>query len=369
MPATEPGPDSKSESDESSDRSCRENDAVSMQEAEIDEISPPSFDEISDVGVDPAGVSIRTTATDESVQNESERLTEADHSTTQESDGGADAQTYPKNRRDAETAGTAGETEGTPDDASATGETFSAEEYITRVHELVYSDPVAAGDRIGDLLVLAKNGEPALQESIDVTLEWLGDRRPQEFGVWADDLAGFASSPDPKLAVLGLRSLAQLAPHNEAAAKKGLSAAVRCLDAAHTELQRAALALVAEVGGSEADTIGDADRSIAAALSADAASVRTAAAIAAGNLLRNAPQRFPRTSMALVDAVDDPDETVREYVRIALVSFATVHPSNVPEAETVVGALESYSDRDLGLRQGATAEAANQLLKRQAGYR
>lgn len=265
-------------------------------------------------------------------------------------------------------AGTESVEESSTDRASGTRH-FSPREYVVRVHELVYDDPVAAGDRVGDLLVIAKQGDADLRETAGETLAWLGERRPAEFEVWADDLAAFAHEPDPELAYLGLRALAQLAPLHERAARKGLEPAVRRIDAGHEGLRVASLALVAEVGGAMADELGDADRPIAASTNAEAPRVRTAAAIAAGNLLAAEPGRFPRTSMALLDALEDPHEEVRTYAHVALVAFATEHPSTVPEKETALAALEAVTDAELGLRDGAVAEAQNALLRHRAGYR
>lgn len=254
-------------------------------------------------------------------------------------------------------------------DRTPPGESLSPREYVVRVHELVYEDPSAAGNRVGDLLVLAEEGDSRLRETIAETLAWLGERRGREFDVWADDLAAFGEKPDPDLAFLGLRALAQLAPHHEPAARKGLDAAVRRLDADHEGLRAAALALVAEVGADRADEIGDADRAIAASMNVESPRVRTAAAIAAGTLLAAAPQQFPRTSMRLLEALEDPDDEVRTFAHVALIAFATERPAVVPEKEAAIDALDAVTDEELGLRDGAVADAQNALLRELAGYR
>ena len=254
--------------------------------------------------------------------------------------------------------------ESTGDDAAE----LSAGEYVERVRELAGTDPIAAGDRIGDLLAIARTADPEVREAVSDALDAIGERRPQEFVIWADDLLAFAREDDPKLAYVGLRSLAQLASRNEKAASKGLLPAVRRVDGEQTEVRTAALALIAEVGPEVIEAVGEADRSIAAALSAEEPAVRMAAAMAAGNLLGTDPQHFPRTATALLETLDDPAEEVRTYAHVALAHFASEHPAVVPEKERAVRALEEVDDAELGVRQGTTAEALVALLKVEAGY-
>lgn len=330
MPVPGPGSDARSEPE-------MEDSASRRDRTDGGDSDAPSLDRVRGLAVDPSSASVRTTASG------------------RDDGAGTDG-----------TGGTDGTTE---TDRASDDESLSPTEYVVRVHELVYEDPVAAGDRVGDLLVLAEEDDPELRETAGETLAWLGERRPREFEVWADDLAAFAERSDPDLAFLGLRALAQLAPYHESAAMKGLQAAIRRIDAGREDLRAAALALVAEVGAERAHEIGDADRPIAASMAAESARVRTAAAIAAGNLLAAAPQRFPRTAMALLDALEDPDDGVRAFAHVALISFATEHPSVVPEKETAIAALEEVTDDELGLRDGAVAEAQNALLRFRADYR
>ncbi|MGM0606304.1 MAG: adaptin [Halobacteriota archaeon] len=258
-------------------------------------------------------------------------------------------------------------TVGTTDTDSSTEE-LSPEEYVDRVHALAYVDPIAAGDRIGDLLVLLESASSPLVESISDTLEWIGYRRPREFVVWADGFAALADASDPDRAFIGIRSLAQLAPVNDTAAAKGLVSAIGRLDVDHTDLRTAALSLVAEVGPDHVEQLSTADRSIANALTDPHPRIRTAAAIAAGALLGANPQRFPQTSMRLFAVLDDDHDTVRTYTHIALANFAIEQPAAIPHKEAVVRRLEAVSDEELGLREGSIAEAIAAVTKVQAGY-
>ena len=309
----------------------------------------PSLDQVQGLVVDPDAVPVRTTAGGTGGDSTSDRY---------RTDDGQ--QTTDRNRTGDEELRT---------ESPSRGASLSPTEYVVRVHELVYQDPAAAGDRVGDLLVLASEGDDDVRKMAGETLAWLGERRPREFEVWADDLAAFADQQDPELAFFGIRALAQLGSDHEDAAAKGLKQAVRRLGSDHEDLRAASLALVAEVGPARADAIGDADRPIAAAMEADAERIRTGAAIAAGNLLAATPQRFPRTSMALLDLLSDPTAVVRTYAHVSLVAFAREHPSVVPEKEAALSALEEATDAELGLKDGAVAQAENALLRELAGYR
>ncbi|MDR5673021.1 HEAT repeats containing protein [Halalkaliarchaeum sp. AArc-CO] len=330
MPAPGPGPDARPdpETEGSTDRPDRTDGGAPTH---------PSFDQVQGLVVDPDDVPVRTTA-----------------------DGAAGDSATDRYRTD---------DDGIRTESGSEETSLSPREYAVRVHELVYRDPTAAGDRVGDLLVLASEGDPDVREMAGETLAWLGERRPREFEVWADDLAAFADRREPELSYLGIRALAQLGSCHEDAAAKGLEPAIRRLGSDHEDLRAASLALVAEVGHVKADAIGDADRPIAAAMEAASERIRTGAAIAAGNLLAATPQRFPRTSMALVDTLSDPDDGVRTYAHVALVAFAREHPSVVPDKETALSALEATDDAELGLKDGAVAEAENALLRELAGFR
>ncbi|AUX09435.1 hypothetical protein AArcSl_1809 [Halalkaliarchaeum desulfuricum] len=348
MPAPGHGPDGRPDPE-------REGSTARHDRTDGGDPRHPSFDQVQGLVVDPDAVPVRTTAsgtdgdsaTDRYRTGGGKRTTDRDQTTDQDRTGDEEIRA-----------------ESASDEPSLT-----PREYVVRVHELVYRDPAAAGDRIGDLLVLASEGDTDVRQMAGETLAWLGERRSREFEVWADDLAAFAETQDPELAFFGIRALAQLGSDHEEAAAKGLKPAVRRLGSDHEDLQAASLALVAEVGPARADAIGDADRPIAASLRANSERIRTGAAIAAGNLLAESPQRFPRTSMALVEALSDPDDDVRTYAHVALVAFAREHPSVVPEKETALSALDATDDADLGLKDGAVAEAENALLRELAGYR
>ena len=253
---------------------------------------------------------------------------------------------------------------------NATGppETLSADEYVARVAELVFIDPARAGDRIGDLLSIFETSDDAIRRDISDTIEWLGYRRPQEFVTWSDGFVMCATADDPEQAYLGLRSLAQVANENETAAAKGLKPAINRLDTTDITLRTAALAVIAEVGARHTQQVSRADRSLANALTAPAARVRTVACIAAGNLLAVDPQRFPQTSMRLFAVWDDEDERVNTYAHVALTNFAIEQPAVIPNKSVVVDRLDTVSDELLGLKEGTTAKAVAEVTKVQAGY-
>lgn len=235
------------------------------------------------------------------------------------------------------------------------------EEYAREVTALAAEDPVAAGDRVGDLLDIAREHEGA-REAVGEALDVLGWRRPEEFEVWADSLADVAAADDDDLALLGMAALADLGATTPRAAKKGVGAAVDRLTTPSVELRRAALAVVAEVGSADPGAVGGVDRGVAAAIEDSEAAVRLAGVVAAGRLLAASPGALPRTATALVDALDDGDDTVREYALTAAANVARTTPESVPEKRRVMGALATASDAELGLRRGATGDAVSELL-------
>ncbi|MFB6130243.1 MAG: adaptin, partial [Salinigranum sp.] len=99
------------------------------------------------------------------------------------------------------------------------------------------------------------------------------------------------------------------------------------------------------------------DRDVAGALRAPEPGVRLAGALTAGKLLGADPGRFPRTAATLFDVLDDDDERVWVYLRVALVNFAGEHPAQIPDRARTVELLAGVSDRELGLREGATKDA------------
>lgn len=314
------------------------------------ELLLPPVDRVRDVAVDPDEASVRTTAG-------------TDQYAVVDLAGTSEAAEAPELSPD--------QTEGSelsvgPDEEIQDPD-LSAIEYVDRVAELAASDPAAAGDRIGDLIVLATEGDGELRHAASETIEWIGSRRRSELLVWADDFAALADDTHFDLAFVGLRSLAQLAPENEAAAAKGLDAALGRLDVERIDVRTASLALVAEIGPEHADRVAPADRSIAGALDADAPRVRTAAAIAAGKLLAADPHRFPRTIDRLSNSLDDSDETARAYAHVALVNFALEQPTAVPDKPAAIEALEATSDEELGLTCGTVDRAIAELAKALAG--
>lgn len=241
-------------------------------------------------------------------------------------------------------------------------------EYVGEVAELAASDPSAAGDRVGDLVWIARSAGDDARAAAGAVLDAIGMLRPEELEMWVDDLVALAGSSDHRLSFIGLRALAQLAGTNARAAAKGLDAAFAHLGAPDDDCRRAGLALVAEVGGADPDAVRRVDRPVATGLRDPASDVRMAAAMAAGRLLGADPSRFPRTADALVSALDDDDDRVREYAHVALANFALEHPTSVPEKRRAIEALAGASDRDLGLREGATAAALSGLLSLELGY-
>lgn len=246
-------------------------------------------------------------------------------------------------------------------------EPLSAAEYINKVHDLVFTDVSAAGDRIGDLLVLLESESGSVDQSLHrraaETIEWIGIRRPREFVVWSEGFRTIARSDDPELAFVGLRSLAQLAAVHERAAAKGIDPALARLDSTDPDIRVSALSLLAEVGHRDTERVSHGDRSIARATRASDPRVRTAAAIAAGNLLGANPQRFPQTARRLFDLLGDSDEGVSTYGHIALVHFASEHPDVVPNKPAAIDHLETVSDDELGLKPGSVATAVAAVAK------
>ncbi|MFB6219627.1 MAG: adaptin [Halobacteriaceae archaeon] len=259
-------------------------------------------------------------------------------------------------------------TEGPPitvDSWDEAPEADTPEEYAREVAALAAEDPVAAGDRVGDLLDIARDHEGA-RDDVREALDVVGWRRPEEFEVWADSLAEAAGSPDDGLATIGMAALADLAATTPRAAAKGIDAALGRLAARSAELRRAALSVVAEVGPEDPDAVAGADRGVAAAIEDPDPAVRQAGVVAAGRLLASTPGTFPRTANALLGALDD-DATVREYALVAAANFARTNPANVPEKRRVMAALAAADDDELGLRRGATDEAVSELLAVETG--
>jgi len=234
-------------------------------------------------------------------------------------------------------------------------------EYAATVADLAVEDPIEAGDYVGDLVVIARDYEGA-RDAVREALDVIGWRRPAEFEVWSSDLADLAAAADDEVALIGMAALADLAATSPRVAQTGVDAALGRLTAQSTELRRAALAVVAEVGAEDPDAVTGADRHVAAAVGDADPAVRRAGTIAAGRLLEAAPGIFPRTAAALPDALADEDTTVHEYAHVAMANFARVNPANVPEKGRVMEALAAVSDDELGLRRGATDEALSELL-------
>lgn len=245
-----------------------------------------------------------------------------------------------------------------PADPNAT----SPDDYVESVRDLVATDPTAAGDHVGVLLELARDHDEPIRDKAGEALNAIGLLRPAEFEVWATELVTAAASSNEEVAFLGLRALAQLAATHPPAAAAGLDAAFDHLDVPDTPTRQAALSIIAEVGADDPEAVHRADRYIAAALRDSQPPIRLAGAITAGRLLTADPTGFPRTAPALIQAISDDDAEVREYAHIALAAFAREHPENVPEPAQAVSALVDVSDAELGLREGATAEAASALL-------
>lgn len=243
------------------------------------------------------------------------------------------------------------------------GDEITPLEYVESVAEIAVTDPVAAGDRIGDLLVVARDHGDARAAAGEV-LNLVGLLRPAEFAVWIDDLVSFAGAADGELSFIGLRSIAQLAGENPRAAATGLDVAFDNLRASRTETRQAALSIVAEVGAERPRLVERADRHVANALGDADPGARLAGAITAGKLLGADPGSFPRTATALFDALDDDDDAVWEYAHVALVNFAQEHPHQIPDKERTIEILATVSDASLGVQEGATKEALAGLLTR-----
>jgi hypothetical protein len=234
-------------------------------------------------------------------------------------------------------------------------------EYVAAVTDLAAEDPVAAGDRVGDLLAIARehaDTRPAVEGALDL----LGWRRPEEFAVWSEDLAAVARADAADLAAVGMAALADLGSVNPRAAATGVAAALDRASAGPVTLRQAALAVLAEVGDELPGEVRGADRHVATALNDDDAKVRQAGAMAAGRLLAADPGAFPRTASSLFEILDDDAESVREYAVAALAHFATSHPATVPEKERATEVLAAAEDEDLGLRAGTTNTALAKLL-------
>ncbi|ELZ30432.1 adaptin protein [Halogeometricum pallidum JCM 14848] len=240
--------------------------------------------------------------------------------------------------------------------------------FVDGVVETALSDPVSAGDTVGDLLVIVRDCGDEARRAAGEALDLLGLLRPVEFEVWADDIAACAAADAESLSFVGMRALAQLAAVHPAAARKGLDAAVRRLETPHVPTRRAALAVVGEVGEAFPEAVARTDRQVTAAMRDGDATVRLAGVMAAGKLLGAEPRRFPRTVTALPEALSDDDGDVWTYAHVSLVHFAREHPSQVPERRRVVERLADVSDAELGVREGSTKDALTGLLAYEPGF-
>ncbi|SFR34031.1 adaptin [Halogeometricum limi] len=266
-------------------------------------------------------------------------------------------------------------TDQTPDEERPAGvvvdesaERLEPDAFVKRVVETALTDPVAAGDAVGDLLRIVRDGDDEAQTAAEEALDLLGLLRPVEFEVWVDDVVAFASDDDDYRSFVGLRALAQLSAVRPRVAAKGLEAAVRRLETPHTPTRQAALAVVGEVGQAFPERVARTDRQVMAALRADDPSVRLAGVMTAGKLLGAEPQRFPRTVTALPETFEDDDEVVWEYAHAALLHFVREHPSQVPEKRRVVERLANVSDEELHVREGSTKDAMTTLLAYEPGF-
>lgn len=262
-----------------------------------------------------------------------------------------------------------------PDEDGPSGITVDEEDgdveptaFVDSVVETALSNPIAAGDAVGDLLAIVRDCDEEARTAAEEALDLLGYLRPVEFEVWADDVAAFAASDEDELAFVGLRTLAQLAAVRPQAAKRGFDAAVRRLRVDHEPTRRAALAVVGEVGQAFPADASETDRAVSAALRDPSPGVRLAGVMTAGKLLGADPNRFPRTVMALPETFEDDDDEVWEYAHVALVHFVRQHPSQVPEKRRVVERLADVSDEELGVREGATKDAMTALLAHEPGF-
>lgn len=240
--------------------------------------------------------------------------------------------------------------------------------YVERVVETALSDPVAAGDAVGDLLVIVRDCGEESRRAAAEALDLLGLLRPVEFEVWVDDVAAFAAADAEWPSFVGMRALAQLAAVRPAAARKGLDAAVRRLETPHVPTRRASLAVVGEVGEAFPDAAARTDRQVMAAMRDGDSTVRLAGVITAGKLLGADPRRFPRTVTTLPETLSDDDEDVWTYAHVSLVHFVREHPSQVPEKRRVVERLAAVSDEELGVREGSTKDALTKLLAYEPGF-
>jgi hypothetical protein len=247
-------------------------------------------------------------------------------------------------------------------------ESVEPTEFVDRVVETALTDPITAGDAIGDLLAISRECDEDARTAAEEALDLLGLLRPVEFEVWVDDVVAFASADRDRLAFVGLRALAQLSAVSPGVAKTGLDAAMRRLETPHAPTRRAALAVVGEVGEAFPDAVAQADRQVMAAMRDDDPSVRLAGAMTAGKLLGAEPQQFPRTVTTLPEVLEDDDDEVWEYAHVALVHFVREHPSQVPEKRHVVERLANVSDEELGVREGSTKDAMTKLLAYEPGF-
>ncbi len=245
-------------------------------------------------------------------------------------------------------------------DADPFGDTQA---YLVEVAEASVREPSVVGDEVGTLLSILREHDGDRAEDADLILAQIGNRRPAEFEVWARDLADLAGDADLSLAFVGMRSLAQLASQCPDAASVGIDQAMAAANSTDPDLRSAAITIIAEVGAENPEAVTGADTVISSALRDDNHDVCVAGAIAAGKLAGADPTAFPRTINALPERLDDPDERVDTYVHVALAHLASEHPSHLPERQRVLTTLATTTDRELGLREGATGEALAAVIE------
>ncbi|QIB73002.1 adaptin [Halogeometricum borinquense] len=265
--------------------------------------------------------------------------------------------------------------EQTSDEERATGivaetsdESVEPTEFVDSVVETALTNPVAAGDAIGDLLAIVRDCDEDARVAAKEALDLMGLLRPVEFEVWIGDIVQFASADRDELSFVGLRALAQLSAVRPAVAKNGLDAAISRLQAQHVPTRRAAIAVVGEVGEAFPEAVTQTDRQIMTAMRDANPSVRLAGVMTAGKLLGAEPNQFPRTVSTLPETLDDDDEEVWEYAHAALIHFVREHPSQVPEKRHVIERLATVSDEELSVREGATKDAMTTLLSYEPGF-
>lgn len=284
-----------------------------------------------------------------------------DHASEAERDDGTEERESTDESIDVDRSGAAGSPAIEADPAE------DRQAYLVEVAKASVSDPSAAGDEVGTLLGLLREYDGEVAEDVDVILDQLGESRPREFEVWSRDLAELADEPDPDAAFVGVRSLAQLAPVHPSAAAEGIDPALAAANSDHVERRRAGLAVVAEVGADDPEAVRGADPAVSDALRAETTAARVTGAVAAGKLLAADPTAFPRTANALPERLDDDAERVVQYTLVALANVAHERPAHLPARDRVLPALARTSDRELGLREGATGDAVAAVLEYETG--